>query len=63
MKDYGMDIFAQCIGGKVVFVKMPLFIKSPEVRKSEPEEIIYTDCSKFMKLKKGYSVHAIPCSH
>jgi hypothetical protein len=24
MKDYGIDVFAQCIGGKVVFVRKPL---------------------------------------
>jgi hypothetical protein len=27
MKDYGIDVFAQCIGGKVVFVRKPLVFK------------------------------------
>ena len=27
MKDYGMDVYAQCIGGKVVFVRKPLVFK------------------------------------
>lgn len=27
MKDYGMDVFAQCIDGKVVFVSKPLVFK------------------------------------
>jgi hypothetical protein len=27
MKDYGIDVYAQCIGGKVVFVRKPLVFK------------------------------------
>jgi hypothetical protein len=27
MKDYGIDVFAQCIDGKVVFVRKPLVFK------------------------------------
>lgn len=27
MKDYGIDVFAQCIGGRVVFVRKPLVFK------------------------------------
>lgn len=30
MKDYGVDVFSQCIDGKVVFFKKPLVFNSDE---------------------------------
>lgn len=39
MKDYGIDVYAQCIGGKVVFVRKPLVFKDdrkPFVKEGNP---------------------------